>query len=193
MPEDIKAAISDFINDMPISLVIASLVVASLVVASLVALGVLATSAIIAAAKIIDAVITAIQYSLEILRKEWQIAISMCNSIKNAILNFGKWVRDVWNRAGITYAAANPYFSVDTVKLRSYANRITDVNNRLKNLDSALHRVFWEVSPLDMLKFAWINILTSGSPTLIQIKMYLSESAERFDTAENKARSYVGG
>lgn len=98
-----------------------------------------------------------------------------------------------WNKAGRQYAANNPSFKVDTNKLRDYATRMSNVNKRLKNLDTSLHRVFWEVSAFDMLRFAWINFLTSGSPTLSLVKSYLNDTADEFDTAENKARNHMGG
>ena len=115
------------------------------------------------------------------------------NAIKKAIQSIGKWIKNWWNRKGIAYAAANPLIKADTGKLREYAARITSINNRLGRLDSSLKEVFWEVSLADMWRFAWINTLTSASPTLYDVRSYLNNTADRLEAAENKARGYIGG
>ena len=115
------------------------------------------------------------------------------NAIKKAIQSIGKWIKNWWNRKGIAYAAANPLIKADTGKLREYAARLTSINNRLGRLDNSLKEVFWEVSLADMWRFAWINTLTSASPTLYEVRSYLNNTADRLEAAENKARGYIGG
>jgi hypothetical protein len=97
------------------------------------------------------------------------------------------------NGPGRKYVAANPYFKVDTGKLRDYAFRVNKINERLKDLDYSLRKVFWEVSPLDMWQFGWVNLLTSESWTLDRVKAYLNNTAQNMETIENTARGYIGG
>lgn len=91
------------------------------------------------------------------------------------------------------YVESNPYFRADTDKLRSYAARIDRVNARLANLDLALQGLYAQVELDDILTIVNANLLTNVSPTLIQIKNYLNNTATRLENAENKARGYVGG
>jgi len=119
--------------------------------------------------------------------------IKAFNAIKNALQTLSKKLSDWWNKAGKEYASANPYFKVDTDKLRNYANRINNVNKRLRALDSALKSAFWQVGFFDLDRFGWIIFLTSGSPTLNQVRDYLNDAASRLESADNKACGYVGG
>jgi len=105
-------------------------------------------------------------------------------------------IKEFFNIGGIVgqkYVANNPFFKVDTDKLRSYAIRINNVNNRLRNLDRELRSLYWQVGFLDLWDIMMANLITSGSPTLMQIKSYLNNAAERFEKAENKARGNMGG
>jgi hypothetical protein len=149
--------------------------------------------AIVAIIAIIDAVIRIVQGLKWLGEKAWQGLVTAFNAIKNAINAFAKWVRDWWEKKGREYAAANPYFKVDTAKLSAYATRIQNVNNRLSKLDSSLRSLYWQVGWLDLWDIFMANLLTSESPTLNQVKSYLNNAATRFDNAENKARGLMGG
>ena len=94
---------------------------------------------------------------------------------------------------GVKYAINTPYIRVDTGKLRNYAMRIDNVNNRLKALDEDLKDLYWQVGFKDVWDILMANLLTSGSPTLRQIKTYLNNAADCFENADNKARGYIGG
>jgi len=115
--------------------------------------------------------------------------INSFSHIKAAIENFNKWL----NRAGIEYAASHTYIKVDTDKLLTYATRISYVNKRLGWLDNDLNDLYRQVELLDLLTILKANLLTSGSPTLSRVITYLSETAQRFESAENNAQSYMGG
>ncbi|MDR1157511.1 MAG: hypothetical protein LBK75_04295, partial [Oscillospiraceae bacterium] len=158
---------------------------------AIVALGTVAAAAAIVG--IIDAVIHIAQGIAWLVNKAKEAVVQAFNAIKNAIKAFAKWICDWWDRAGRAYAAANPYFKVDTEKLRSYATRIHNVNNRLRRLDNELRGLYWQVGLLDIWDIVRANFLTSGSPTLNQIKSYLNDTASRFETAESKAYRHIGG
>ena len=140
-----------------------------------------------------DAVIRIVQGLTWLGSQVKEMLVQLFTALKNVIQAFAKWVQDLWNRAGRAYAAANPYFKVDTGKLRNYATRINNVNNRLRNLDVNMRGLYWQIGLLDLWDILAANLLTSGSPTLNQIKAYLNDAADRLETAENKARGYVGG
>ena len=97
------------------------------------------------------------------------------------------------NRAGRKYAAANPYIKLNTAHLRGYASRINSANSRISNLDGALRSLYWQVGFLDLWDVMVANLMTRESYTLNQVRNYLNNAADRFDTAENKARGHMGG
>lgn len=118
--------------------------------------------------------------------------VTMLTSLKNVINAIFKWARSTFN-VGVRYAESNPYFKVDTAKLRIYASRINTVNNRLRRLDGDLRGLYWQVGMLDIWDILCANLLTGGSPTLNSVTAYLNNTADRFDVAENRACGYIGG
>jgi hypothetical protein len=188
IPDNIKNAITTFIDYAPPSVVIAALAVAAVILGAAVVVG----AAVVEIYKIVDFVITTVQNLKQFGEEAWQAVITICTAIKNAVSKIAQWFHNTFN-AGVHYANSNPYFKVDTGKLRNYATRIYNVNARLNRLDGALNGLFWQVGLLDIWDILVANLLTSGSPTLNQVKSYLNNAADRFETAENKARGYVGG
>lgn len=139
-----------------------------------------------------DALIRIVQ-GIELLANDIKVSlVTMLTLLKNVVNAVCKWVRSTFN-AGVRYAGSNPYFKVDTAKLRSYALRINAVNNRLRSLDSGLRGLYWQVGMLDIWDILCANLLTGGSPTLNRVSAYLNNSADRFEAAENKAYGYIGG
>lgn len=184
----IDAAIKNWIKENPLKfagICIVAVIFAPIIfdfVKVIVVIGVLA-----------DAVIRIIQAITWLGGKVKEGILQAFNAIKNAVTALSKWVNNWWERAGRAYASSNPYFKVDTDKLRSYAIRINNVNNRLRNLDRELCSLYWQVGFLDLWDIMMANLITGGSPTLMQVKSYLNNAAERFEKAENKARGNMGG
>ncbi|MDR1210345.1 MAG: DUF2974 domain-containing protein [Clostridiales bacterium] len=139
-----------------------------------------------------DAVIRIVQGVSWLANKAKEAIIQAFNAIKNAIGKIAQWLRNTFD-SGVRYVNSNPYFKVDTAKLRGYASRIDRVNQRLRNLDSGLRGLYWQVGLLDIWDILCANLLTSGSPTLNQVRSYLNNTADRFETAESKARGYADG
>lgn len=136
---------------------------------------------------IIDIVMNIAEMAIEIKEK----VIELFNSLKEVISSVKEWFRNKFN-AGVKYVANNPYFRVDTAKLRSYAQRIRSVNSRLQSLDSGMRGLYWQVGFLDLWDILCANLITSESPTLKKVISYLDNTAERLDDAERKVRGYVG-
>ena len=138
---------------------------------------------------IVEQVVNAITAAVGWLKDK---SIELIQAVKKLVSSIRESLRNTFN-AGARYVNSNPYFKVDTDKLRSYAIRINNVNNRLRNLDRELRSLYWQVGFLDLWDIMMANLITSGSPTLMQIKSYLNNAAERFEKAENKARGNMGG
>jgi len=149
-------------------------------------------TAFVIAGLLADAVIRIVQGLVWLGEKIINAIVSIFNAIKDVINAFSQWLRNTFN-AGVRYVNSNPYFKVDTMKLRNYAMRINNVNVRLNRLDGDLRGLYWQVGLLDIWDIMVANLLTSGSPTLIQIKSYMNNAADRIETSDNKARGSMGG
>lgn len=139
-----------------------------------------------------DAVIRIVQAATEIAKEVKEAIITLYTALKNVVNAFAQWVRNNFN-AGEDYVRSNPYIKADTARLRNYATRINNVNRRLKKLDNDLNSLYTQVGLLDLWDILCANLLTGGSPTLNQVRNYLNNTADRLDTAENKAYGYIGG
>jgi hypothetical protein len=123
---------------------------------------------------------------------------SITKFVLDSLQAITEWIGSVYefirnNNAGVRYVASNPYFKVDTGNLRLQAARINNVNNRLRRLDEDLRSLYWQVGLLDIWDILTANLLTCESATLIKAKTYLENAANRFETADNRARGYIGG
>lgn len=95
--------------------------------------------------------------------------------------------------AAANYVAENPYFQADPVRLRDYADRVDRVNQRLRQLDSDMNSLYWQVGLLDLWDILMANLITGGSPALRQVSAYLRDAAEELERADWLAMDYMGG
>ena len=89
---------------------------------------------------------------------------------------------DVWYK----YASANPQITVDTFKLRDYAQRIKTINNRVVTLDKRLDALYSQVGLQDLWNLLQANILMGYSWRLLRCSSYLKETAEDMEAIEKK-------
>ena len=141
---------------------------------------------------VIDAFIHIVGGVLYIGGKAAEFILHLLNAAKELYEKVKEWFRNTFN-AGVKYAQNNPYISLDTVTLRSYATRLAGVNNRLKRLDGDLNSLYWQVGLLDLWDILAANLLTGQSYALSRVQDYLSSAADDFDAAETKSRVYIGG
>lgn len=122
----------------------------------------------------------------EIVRKAADFAVNCLQWVGNAFHKIGQWFHNTFN-AGARYARDYPYFRADTTALRSCADRVRAVNQRLYNLDGDLRGLYWQVGFLDLWDIFSANLLTSGSPTLRQVESWLRDTARTLEDADRKA------
>lgn len=113
-------------------------------------------------------------------------------AVVNAVSAVKKWINENLNK-GYQYAQNNPWFRADTDKLRGYADRLNRVNNRLSNLDRQMQSLYLQVGLLDLWDILCANLITCESYSLNRAKTYLYNTANRLETADNKANNYMGG
>ncbi len=115
--------------------------------------------------------------------------------VKDFFTDLGNFLSDTFNKAkdwynrnlnaGYKYASANPQISVDTYKLRNYAQRLQSVNRRITNLDSRMDSLYWRVGLLDLWNLMQADILTGYSWRLSRCVSYLNDTASDFEGAES--------
>ena len=104
--------------------------------------------------------------------------------IETGISKLKSWFERNFN-AGYKYANSNPSVTIDTYKLRTYAQRLQAVNRRISNLDSRLDRLYGSVGLKDLWNLIQADILTGYSWRISRCISYLYDTANDFDNAEN--------
>ncbi len=126
---------------------------------------------------------------------EWAVnAVSeLCAIISDFIDSISEWLKENFDK-GYKYATENPYFKVDTCKLRGYAERLDSVLTQLGSIDRRLDDI--PVLDLTVDEAAYLlaadlcinkNKVISGSIS------YLNDSADEFERIESEIIAQLGG
>lgn len=91
--------------------------------------------------------------------------------------------------AGYKYASANPQITVDTYKLRNYAQRLQTANRRIATLDARLDSLYWRVGLLGLWDLMQADLMTGYSWRLLRAASYLNDTASDFDAIEKELMS----
>lgn len=87
------------------------------------------------------------------------------------------------------YAENNPLIQVDTQKLRSYAQRLQNINRQLSRLDREMDSLYWKVGLLDLWNLIQADLFTGYSWRLSRCISYLNDTASDFEKVENSIRN----
>lgn len=149
-------------------------------------------SIVLSAALFIDIGIRIIQGIAELAEDIKDKIVDFFEAVKSTYEKFRKWLRKTFNK-GAKYASGHPFFKADTDLLYSYASRLSNVNSRLRNLDSGMRSLYWQVGFLDLWDILCANLITSESTSLNMARNYLSDTADRLSRADNKAKELLEG
>ena len=105
------------------------------------------------------------------------------------VINRAKNWYDRHFNAGYKYATANPWVTLDTYKLRSYAQRLSNVNSRIVKLDLRLDGLYWQVGLLGLWNLIQADALTGYNWSITRCAAYLMETAGDFDSVESNLAS----
>lgn len=139
-----------------------------------------------------EAVPEAAQRFLDVIVATYDRVKNYISGVKDSIKSFiGKmgaavknWFRNNFN-SGYKYANSNPLITLDTYKLRSYAQRLQSINRRINNLDRRMDGLYWQVGLLDLWNLMQADILTGYSWRLVRCAGYLNDTANDFDSVES--------
>lgn len=135
-----------------------------------------------------DLVVAAINAICNAVERIYKWGREIVDRLREATVNFINSIRDWYNRnfnSGFRYANSHPQITIDTYKLRSYAQRIQNVNRRIISLDSRMDSLYWQVGLLDLWNLMQADLLTGFSWRLLRCSGYLNDTANDFDSAEN--------
>jgi len=126
----------------------------------------------------------------------YEFSTTFIKAIEEFVKGLETWWNETFN-AGYQYAIANPLLVIDTVRMRDYASRLTKVNNRVKNVDNRISKLYGKVIKIEDLigsaqrlsKLIRANVLLGNSPKLTKSAEYLNNAATDFETAEKKIRA----
>ena len=128
---------------------------------------------------------------IELGKDIYQFVVNVVNAIKETIAKIKEWLFK--NSSGYEYAQEHPYFRVDTELLRTYAQRLENLNGRLVQLDHDMDNLYPQVRLRDLISVFSVNWSTSWSITLARAARDIRTTANELDDAERKAISYLGG
>lgn len=178
--------IEEWLRDNPIA-VVALVIAVPFVIRMLVMHG-LEIAVIIA---IVDAVCHIVSGLIGVAAAIAEFVLNVLGAIMQAFAQIGEWL--FRNSAGYRYAQQNPYFRVDTDLLRSYAQRLENLNWRLVQLDHDMDNLYPQVRLTDLISVFSVNWSTSWSITLARAAWDIRATADELDAAENTAYGYLGG
>ena len=114
-------------------------------------------------------------------------AAAFAEHFVSAVQTLVSYIAEAFQRNfNAAYAAAvnHPQITVNTVKLRAYAERFRNVNRRLDTLDKQMDDLYWKVGLRDLFNLLQADLLTGTNRRISNCARYLEETATDFDTTE---------
>ena len=90
---------------------------------------------------------------------------------------------------GYVYSSENTYIELNTAAMRSYADRLYRVNQRIGDLDRRMDALYKQSGLRDLQKLIRADIMTGYSWHIVNCARYLEDTANDFDTVEREISS----
>ena len=126
----------------------------------------------------------------------------LVDTVVNALDDLGQCIQNLYDSVckfineqcnyGYQYALANSYICMDTGSLRSYAQRLESVNNRLGSVDERLDSLYGKVNLLDLWSLLNSDLMIHRSEIVRESAAYLYSTADEFDQIESTVVSQLG-
>lgn len=121
------------------------------------------------------------------------------NDIKNFINDVKECVIDIYNKgknwfnenfnSGYKQATKHPSFRLNTEKMRTYSERLNNVNSRILKVDKRLDSLYWQVGLLDLWNLMQADLLTGYSVRVRACANALKNTADDYEKTENKIKN----
>ncbi len=135
--------------------------------------------------KLIDTIADIAEELKELKDRCIELTDKVIQFINHSIDKIRQFFNKVFNQ-GYRYAQQNPLITVDTYKLRNYAQALSGINRRVLMLDGRLNSLYLTVGLMGLWNLLQADLLTHYSWRLSQCCAYLNETANDFDRTENE-------
>jgi hypothetical protein len=195
MEDFAKLVLSGGLNNLPQKIFIVQLLAVTALYLVVIAIVVIAIAvAITLAIKLLEELLVELG-KLAVEFGEWAVSVvtELGTIISNFIDSISEWLKENFD-TGYKYATENPYFKVDTYKLRDYADRLDSVLTRLGNIDSRLDDIpVLELTVDEALYLAAADYNINKNKVISGSISYLNDSADEFERIESEIIAQLGG
>lgn len=138
--------------------------------------------------KTIDILVTVKKKLEELGKKCKEFTDKFVDFVGKGIENLRTWY-DTYFNSGYSYSSSHPVFTVDTYKMRDYADRLAKVNRRLVGIDDKMDSLYLKVGWSGLKHLIAADMLTGYSWRLDRAAAYLRDTASDFDSVENELKN----
>ena len=145
-----------------------------------------ATNIINEISNLIDKAVKEVIKGLETVQK---FAEGIINAVSRALKKLKEWLFK--NSAGYKYASANPYISINTTTMASYASQLRSLSKRSKSLDQKMNSLYWHLgiewdTIANLGKLLKSGVILDFAGRLDKCANYLTDTASEFNEVERE-------
>lgn len=139
--------------------------------------------------KVVESVIELVDKAKKMCQKAGVWAKDFINNIASFMNNFKEWLFK--NSAGYKYASANPYISINTTTMASYASQLRSLSKRSKSLDQKMNSLYWHLgiewdTIANLGKLLKSGVILDFAGRLDKCANYLTDTSSEFNEVERE-------
>lgn len=130
-----------------------------------------------------------VDYKINLFIDKINILDKIYNGIENVLKKLKEWLFK--NSAGYKYASANPYISVNTTTMASYASQLRSLSKRSKFLDQKMNSLYWHLgiewdTIANLGKLLKSGVILDFAGRLDKCANYLTDTVSEFNEVERE-------
>ena len=130
-----------------------------------------------------------VDYKINLIVDTINILDKIYNGVENVLKKLKEWLFK--NSAGYKYASANPYISIDTTTMASYASQLLSLSKRSKSLDQKMNSLYWHLgiewgTIANLGKLLKSGVILDFAGRLDKCANYLTDTASDFNKIERE-------
>ena len=130
-----------------------------------------------------------VDYKINLFIDKINILDKIYNGVENVLKKLKEWLFK--NSAGYKYASANPYISINTTTMASYASQLRSLSKRSKSLDQKMNSLYWHLgiewdTIANLGKLLKSGVILDFAGRLDKCANYLTDTASEFNKVERE-------
>lgn len=130
-----------------------------------------------------------VDYKINLFIDKINILDKIYNGVENVLKKLKEWLFK--NSAGYKYASANPYISINTTTMASYASQLRSLSKRSKFLDQKMNSLYWHLgiewdTIANLGKLLKSGVILDFAGRLDKCANYLTDTASEFNEIERE-------